>query len=195
MRTRWPDFAWHQNAADFTLSRGVHYKGKGVFHGADLTKALRWYWTQLAWRREGTDGAADVGVSWRELAIDFWCATGVIARFPRNKRTGTTLQHLSEAFASASRALEKEEKDGGGWLWQGTCGRTSSLAPLGQKAAVTGLSVRPRLLCCVEVGLHLCRLAAAAARGDTQEEVENWLRRQPPCWRRWRPCDGDTESE
>ena len=194
MRTKWPDFAWHQKSAAFTLTRGEKYKGGGVFYDADFTKALRWYWGQLVWRDEAADEVSDTGVSWKELAVDFWTATGVIVRFPRNRSAGTTLQHMSEAFASASRALEKEEAKGGGWLWRGTCGRTSSLAAFGQRAAVTGLTVRPRLLASEDVGYFLCRLAAAAAGGAKEEEVEAWRRRRPPLWRRWRRKEGDSES-
>jgi hypothetical protein len=185
LRTRWPDFVWHQHATAFTLSRGAVYKGVEVFFDADFTKALRWYWSQLTWRADAAADAADLGVSWKELAVDFWGATGVIARFPRNRSVKTTLQHMAEAFASASRALSKDEVAQGGWVWRGRCGRTSSLAPLGQKAAVTGLSVRPRLLSSAEVGFFLCRQAAATEAGGPEEEVEVWRRRRPPVERRW----------
>jgi ribonuclease HI len=194
MRARWPDFVWQQVAAAFTLSRGEPLKGVQVVFDAEFTKALRWYWSQLWWRPDAAVEASELGVSWKELAIDFWAATGIIARFPRNRCVRTTLQHMAEAFASASRALEKEETALGGWVWRGKCGRTSSLAPFGQKAAVSGLSVRPRLLHCVEVGFHLCLLAASSVAGGGEEEVERWRRRGPPSWRRWRRVNRDSES-
>jgi hypothetical protein len=186
MKVLWPDYIWQQDAADFTVTRGFEYQSHRQPFGEDFTLALHWYWSHLEWRDDAASQASDKGVSWKELAIDFWCATGVIARFPRHKRVNTTLQHMAEAFASASRALHEEEAEHGGWVWRGRCGRTSSLAPFGQKAAVTGLSVRPRLRHGTDVGFVLCRLATAAAKGGKEEEVEEWRRRHPPSWRRWK---------
>jgi hypothetical protein len=194
MKVLWPDFVWHQNEAAYTVRRGTVYEGKGQPFGAEATKALRWYWSQLSWHDDADAQAADLGVSWRELAVDFWCATGVVLRFPRHKLATTSVQHLAEAFAAASRALEKEETEKGGWVWRGRCGRTSSLAPFGQKAAVAGLTVRPRLLHSSDVGVALCRLAVAATNGQKEEVVEKWPRRSPPSWRRWHRADAEYDG-
>ncbi len=104
----------------------------------------------------------------------------MIARFPRSKAHTTTPQRIAEAFAKASRKLEEEEAKGGGWLWRGRCDRTSALAPFGQKAAVTGLKRRPRLVCAEAVGFVLCRMAAATAEGRSEEAVGKWRHRRPP---------------
>jgi ribonuclease HI len=186
MRAIWPDYQWHQKEEDFTLRRSGEDNAKGGLLDADTTKALKWYWNQLHWRAEEDVPPDDVGVSWKELAADFWAATGLITRFPRNKARETSWQHMAEAFAKASRRMEEEETASGTWLWRGVCDRTSALAPFGQKAAVTGLKRRPRLVCGETVGFTLCRAAAAAAQGKPAETVEEWRRDQPPIWRRWR---------
>jgi hypothetical protein len=186
-----PDFAWAQCAADFTCSRGSVFLDGGLPFGDEFAMALRWYWCQLKWRDPAVAHAVDLGVSWKELAVDFWAATGVIARFPRHKHAQTSLQQMAEAFAAASRDLDKAEVAKGSWLWRGRCGRTSSLAPFGQKAAVTGLSVRPLLLRSVDVGVVLCGLAASKEKGEKEEVVEKWKMRSPPSWRRWHRADAD----
>ncbi len=128
-RTRWatwPDYQWHRKEEAFPLRRGGEYKGKSNLLDADTMKALRWYWNQLRWRAEEDGQPDDVGVSWKELSIAFWAATGLITRFPRNNAKRTTLQHMAEAFAKASRKVEEEDRVGGGWLWRGVCDRTSA---------------------------------------------------------------------
>jgi hypothetical protein len=127
------------------VKRSEDYKGKCNPLGADGTRALRWYWNQLRWRAGEEDAPGDVGVSWKELAVDFWLASGVTAKGPKGKGRSTSLQQVAEAFASASQVVEVEQKKGGQWLWCGVCGRTSSLALFGQRAAVAGLKRRPRL--------------------------------------------------
>ena len=93
---------------------------------------------------------------------------------------------MSEAFAKASRHIEAEERSAGSWLWKSTVGRTSSLAPFGQRAAITGLRCRPLLLMSAAVGKALCRAAVREQQGLEEEEVESWKRDGPPLWRRWR---------
>ncbi len=127
---------------------------------------------------------ASAGKSWP--SISGWLATGVIAKGPKDKGRSTSLQQVAEAFASASKEVEAEQTKGGEWLWRGVCGRTSSLAPFGQRAAVAGLKRRPRLLCGEEVGYYFCRRADAASQGKKEEVAEGWQRRGPPLWRRWR---------
>ncbi len=185
MRAIWPDYQWLQKEEDFPLRRSEEYKGETSPLETDTMKAIKWYWNRVTWRADDDLPPDEVGVSWRELSIDCWEATGVIPRFPKSKERGTTLQHMAEAFAKASRSLEEEETKGGGWLWRGRCDRTSALAPFGQKAAVTGLKRRPRLVCAETVGLVLCRLAAAKAEGESEQKVEEWRHRAPPVWRRW----------
>ncbi len=76
MRAAWSDFIWQQSEADFTVKRSGGYKGTGHPFEAEMSKALRWYWDQLKWQDQAADQASDKGISWRELAIDFWSATG-----------------------------------------------------------------------------------------------------------------------
>ncbi len=184
-KVQWPDFPWRQPSALFTCSRGHVFHDGVKPYGNELEMALRWYWCQLRWRTSEHAHDAELGVSWKELAIDYWAATGVIARPVRSTRTVTSLQLMAETFAAASRQLEQQEAAHGGWLWRGGCTRTSSLAPFGQRAAVAGLSERPLLLRSEEVGFVLCGLAAARSKGESEDEVETWTRRSPPSWRRW----------
>ncbi len=98
----------------------------------------------------------------------------------------TDPQQMSEAFAKASRHIEAEERAVGSWIWRAKTGRTSSLAPCGQKAPVAWLTVRPLLLTSVAVGRVLCRAAAQNEQGEAEEKVEDWQLEAPPIWRRWK---------
>jgi hypothetical protein len=189
MRVMWPDYPWQQNEAKYTRKREAEYKGdtrKQAPVEDDAMKAIRWYWNQLRWRDDEEEVMEDKGVSWKELAIDCWAATGCVIRCPRSKGKMTTAQQMSEAFAKASRHIEAEEKEAGGWLWRATTGRTSSLAPFGQRAAVAGLSRRPLLVMNAAVGRVLCRTAEKRDHGAEEEKVEAWCRDEPPTWKRWR---------
>ena len=192
MRIMWPGFQWCQRSEPFTVKRAGGYaegaEEEEPLH-KDMMKAVRWYWDQLRWKREEEEADAEErGVTWKELAVDCWASTGVILKSRRDSRKTTTLRQMTDCFAKVSRWLEERERRKGGWLWVAKQGRSSSLAPLGQRAALCGLTRRPRLLAAAEVGVVLCRAAGRSGEEMGAEEddevVEKWKRRCLPLWRR-----------
>ncbi len=175
----WPDYPWQQDRAKFTKKREVEYKEEGKMKAPledEAMRAIRWYWNQLRWRDEAEEVEEGKGISWKELAIDCWAATGYVVRCPRSKGRTTGAQQMTEAFAKASRYIEAEEKKAGGWLWTAKAGRTSSLAPFGQRAAVAGIKSQEQASACEECGgragaLQGCGDGRARRRGGEGGEV------------------------
>ncbi len=198
MRVMWPDFPWQQDPTAFMKKREAEYQREGRKKEPleeSAMRAVRWYWNQLGWREDEEEDLEDKGVSWRELAIDCWAASGCVVRCPLARGRATSCQQMAEAFAKASRHIEAAEREAGRWLWNATVGRTSSLAPFGQRSAVTGLKSRPLLLMSAVVGRVLCRAAARVQQGEEEEKVEDWRREEPPTWRRWRDAADELRKE
>ena len=109
--------------------------GIGTFH------PLVWYWTNLQWPEEGSESP---GVSWLELALDFYAATHCALAMPDEMQDSRTAAQRAHFFNSASRRMAKIC---GGSLSPGEyVTHVPVLTSIGMGRA-SGFSVRPYLMC------------------------------------------------
>ncbi len=120
--------------------------------------AVLWYWSSLSWSVNyslwGSERGGYEGITWIELALDFYLATGQ-APGPKQRKEGArnTLARAAAIFKQAT--VKLCEKAGLPRPWFGQEKRVGSLTPFGCRNHMVGITRRPKLLMGHKVGAFL----------------------------------------